>query len=146
MFPSYLKGPKNIITIGIIWIPIVFSVGSLFYSFTGASFRVTFWIVTPLLFFQLFFVLSTWYVCKSLPIDKKNLANIILRHFISAISMVSIWLLLSFGYVTILNYFYPDLLFSSYFKNSVYLFSGVGFFLYFLGVLFHYMVLIQVQA
>jgi len=146
MFPSYLKGPKNIITIGVIWTPIIFCVGSLFYSFTGASFQVTFWIVMPLMFFQLFFLLSTWYVCKSLPIDTKNLANIILRHLISAISMISIWLLVSYGYTTILNYFYPHLLFGLHFKNSIYLFSGVGSFSYFLGVLFHYMILIQEQA
>jgi sensor histidine kinase YesM len=146
MLPSYLKGPKTIIMIGVIWTPIVFCVGSLFYSFTGASFMVTFWIVAPLLFLQLFFVLSTWYVCKGLPIDPKNLANILLRHFISAISMVSIWLLISFGYTAIINYFYPDLFFSLYFKKSIYLFTGVGFFLYFLGALFHYMVLINEQA
>jgi sensor histidine kinase YesM len=146
MLPSYLKGPKTIFAIGVIWTPIVFCVGSLFYSFSGASFQVSFWIVTPLLYFQLFFVLSTWYVCKSLPVDTKNLANILLRHFISAISMVSIWLLVSYGYTAIINYFYPHLLFSSYFKNSIYLFSGVGFFLYFLGVLFHYTVLILEQA
>jgi sensor histidine kinase YesM len=146
MLPSYLKGPKTIIMIGVIWTPIVFCVGSLFYSFTGASFMVSFWIVTPLLYFQLFFVLSTWYICKGLPIDTKNLANILLRHFISAISMVSIWLLISYGYTAVLNYFYPYLLYSLYFKNSIYLFSGVGLFLYFLGVLFHYTVLIQEQA
>jgi sensor histidine kinase YesM len=132
--------------IGVIWTPIVFCVASLFYSFTGASFMVTFWMVIPLLSLQLFFVLSTWYVCKGLPVDPKNLANILLRHFISAISMVSIWLLISFGYAAIINYFYPDLFFSLYFKNSIYLFIGVGFFLYFLAVLFHYMVLINEQA
>lgn len=146
MLPSYLKGPISILAIGVIWIPIVFCVGSLFYSFSGASFMVTFWIVTPLLYFNLFFVLSSWYVCKSLPLDTKNLANILLRHFISAISMVSIWLLISYGYTAALNYFYPQLFFSSYFQNSIYLFSGVGFFLYFLGVLFHYTVLVQQQA
>ena len=146
MLPSYLKGPKTIVAIGVIWIPIVFCVGSLFYTFSGATFQVTFWIVVPMLYFQLFFALSTWYVCKSIPVDTKNLANILLRHFISAISMVSIWLLVSYGYTAIINYFYPHLLFSSYFKNSIYLFSGVGFFLYFLGVLFHYTVLILEQA
>jgi len=146
MLPSYVKGPITIIMIGVIWTPIVFCIGSLFYSFTGASFEVTFWIVTPILYLQLFFVLSTWYVCKSLPIDTKNLANILLRHLISAISMVSIWLLISYGYTAVLNYLYPELFFSSYFRNSIYLFSGAGFFLYFLGVLFHYTVLVQEQS
>ena len=146
MLPSYLKGPKDIITIGVIWIPIVFCVGSLFYSFTGASLMVTFWIVTPILYLNLFFILSTWYVCKSLPLDTKNLANILLRHLISAISMISIWMLISYTYTTLMNYFYPHLFFSLYFRNSIYLFSGIGFFLYFLGVLFHYMVLVQQQA
>lgn len=146
MLPSYLKGPKIIVTIGIMWIPIVFCVGSLFYSITDASFLITFWFVTPLLYLELFFVLSTWYVCKSLPLDTKNLANILLRHFISAISMVSIWLLISSGYTATINYFYPHLNFGAYFRNSIFLFTGTGFFLYFLGVLFHYTVLVQQQA
>jgi sensor histidine kinase YesM len=143
MLPTYLKGPKAIITIGVVWIPVAFCVGSLFYSFSAASFLVTFWLVVPLLYLQLFFVLSTWYVCKSLPLDPNNLANILLRHFIAAISMVSMWLLISYGYTLIINYFYPQLLFTSYFRKSIYLFTGVGFFLYFLGILFHYTVLIQ---
>lgn len=146
MLPSYLKGPVTLLVIGIIWIPIVFCVGSLFYSFTDASFLVTFWIVVPILYLKLFFVLSTWYVCRSLPVDPKNLANIILKHFISAISMVSIWLLLSYGYILILDYFYPQLGFNMYFLDSIYLFTGVGFFLYFLAILFHYTVLVQQQA
>lgn len=146
MIPSYIKGPTAIIEIGIVWIPIVFIVGSLFNSFTGASFWITFWITTPLLYILLLFVLSTWYICKSLPLDPKNLANILLRHFISAISMVSLWLLISYGYFLLLEYFYPELNYRTYFRDSIYLFSGVGFFLYFLGVLFHYTVLVQQQA
>jgi sensor histidine kinase YesM len=146
MLPLYLKGVKTLTLIGIIWIPIVFCVGALFYSFTGASIPVTCWIVIPILYFNLFFVLSTWFVCKSIPFDPKNLANFLLRHIMSAISMVSIWLLLSFGYIYILNYFFPEGLFRAYFFKSIYLFTGVGLFLYFLGVLFHYTVLVQQQA
>jgi sensor histidine kinase YesM len=146
MLPSYFKGAKSLILIGIIWIPIVFCVGSLFYSFSGAPILVTFWIVTPILYFNLFFVLSTWYICKNFPLDPKNLANFLIRHLISAISMVSIWLLLSYAYIYILDYFFPRALLSNYFLDSIYLFTGVGFFLYFLGVLFHYTVLVQQQA
>ena len=146
MLPSYLKGPLHILMIGVIWTPIVFCVGSLFYSFTDAPLTVTIWLIIPIIYLELFFVLSTWYVCKSIPLDPKNFANILLRHFISAISMVSLWLMISFGYAAAINYFYPELLFNTYFQDSIYLFTGAGFFLYFLGVLFHYTVLIQQEA
>ena len=146
MKPSYIKGPKTVIAIGIIWIPIVFFAASLFYSFTGASLLTTFWIVTPIMYSKLFFVLSTWYICKILPADPKNLANIILRHLVSSLSMIGIWLLISYGYTTVLDYFYPQFSFNSYFKNSVYLLSGTGFVLYFLGILFHYFVQTQEKA
>jgi len=146
MVPSYIKGPLSILLIGVLWTPIVFSVGSLFFSFTDASLAVTFWIVVPLLYLQLLFVLATWYVCKSIPLDPKNFANILLRHLISALSMVSLWLLISYGYTLLLNYINPDAGYSSYFLDSIYLFTGVGFFLYFIGILFHYTVLIQEQA
>ena len=42
MVPSYIKGPLSIIMIGVLWTPIVFSVGSLFYSFTDAPFAVAY--------------------------------------------------------------------------------------------------------
>jgi sensor histidine kinase YesM len=132
--------------IGVLWTPIVFSVGSLFISFTDASFSVTFWIIVPLLYLELFFVLATWYVCKSIHLDPKNFANILLRHLISALSMVSLWLLISYGYTLLINYINPDAGYSSYFLDSIYLLTGAGFFLYFIGILFHYTVLIQQQA
>jgi sensor histidine kinase YesM len=146
MQPSYLKGPKSVIMIGILWIPIIFCIGSLFYSFTKAPIQVTIWIIIPVLFLELFFVLSTWFVCRSLPLDTKNLANIILRHFITALSMVSIWLLISYGYVILLDYFYPQFQFSYYFLDGIYTLTGAGFFLYFIAVLFHYTVLVQQQS
>jgi LytS/YehU family sensor histidine kinase len=60
--------------------------------------------------------------------------------------MVSLWLLISYGYTLLINYINPDGGYSSYFLDSIYLLTGAGFFLYFIGILLHYTVLIQEHA
>jgi len=140
MFP-YLRSPKNYILITVIWSPVVICMTVLVSSLTGLSFSAAVILTVPPIMVELFFCFSSWYLCKTMLPERKNLVNIILRQGVAALTMTGIWLLLTMSYSEVLDFFLNTRIWRVRFDQVFLLFAVAGIFLYFLAALIHYLVL-----
>lgn len=136
-----LRSPKNFLVLGFVWSPIVLSVIVLESALTNMTFSVAAVLVGPPMIVELFACLSTWYICRSFFPDTRNFMNLIITHGIAATVITSVWLLLAFLYSRGLDYLKSSHTWSERFDKAFPLLLAVGFFLYFLACLFHYLIL-----
>jgi len=140
MFP-YLRSPKYFLLITVIWSPVVICMTILVSSLTGISFSAAVILTVPPVMVELFFCLSSWYLCKSMLPEQKNLVNIILKQSVAALTMTGIWLLLTMSYSEVLDFFLNTKIWRVRFDQVFFLFAAAGIFLYFLAALIHYLIL-----
>lgn len=140
MFP-YLRSPKNFLLITVIWSPVVICMTVLVSSLTGLSFSAAVILTVPPIMVELFFCLSSWYLCKTILPERKNLVSIILRQGVAALTMTGIWLLLTMSYSEVLDFFLNTRIWRVRFDQVFLLFAAAGIFLYFLAALIHYLIL-----
>ena len=140
MFP-YLRSPKNSLLITVIWSPVVICMTVLVSSLTGLSLSAAVILTVPPIMVELFFCLSSWYLCKTMLPEQKNLVNIILKQGVAALTMTGIWLLLTMSYSEILDFFLNTKIWRVRFDQVFLLFAAAGIFLYFLAALIHYLIL-----
>ncbi len=140
MFP-YLRSPKNFLLVTVIWSPVVVCMTVLVSSLTGLSFSAAALLAAPSMLVELFFCLSSWYLCKTMLPEQKNLVNIILRQSIAALTMTGVWLLLIMAYSEGLDFFLNTRVWRMRFDQVFLLFASAGIFLYFLAALIHYLIL-----
>ncbi len=139
MFP-YLRSPKNFLLITVIWSPVVICMTVLVSSLTGLSLSAAVILTVPPIMVELFFCLSSWYLCKTMLPEQKNLVNIILKQGVAALTMTGIWLLLTMSYSEVLNFFLNTKIWRVRFDQVFLLFAAAGIFLYFLAALLHYLI------
>ena len=101
----YLRSPKNILLITVIWSPVVICMTVLVSSLKGLSFSAAAILTAPPMLVELFFCLSSWYLCKTMLPEQKNLVNIILRQGVAALTVTGVWLLLTMSYSEALDFF-----------------------------------------
>lgn len=137
----FLKSPWYLLLLGLFWSPIMLCAVMLQSGLSGLSFLESFILVGPPMGVELFVVLSLWYPCKTITLEKYNMIWMIIRHGFSAALMISVWLMFSGLYCEALDYFTKDAIWRERFVESLPLLVGTGLFLYFLFCLFYYLML-----
>ncbi|MBN1271431.1 MAG: histidine kinase [Candidatus Aminicenantes bacterium] len=138
----FLRSLKNLVLMGLVWSPIAFSIVVLVSSLGGMSLSDSAVLTGPLMAVNLFFCLSTWYICRGALPDKKNLLSLILRHVLGAVLLNAIWLSLGFIYSRVLDSFAITPRWGERFDDLLPLLLAVGLFFYFISSLVHYLILV----
>jgi len=127
----FLKSPLYVLLMGLFWSPILLSSVMLESGLSGLPFLESLILVGPAMVIQLMVILSLWFPCKTITLDKYDPINFIVRHVISAAVLLSSWLLVSGLYTEILDTATKTEVWRSRFDEAFPLLVGIGVFLYF---------------
>jgi sensor histidine kinase YesM len=141
-----LKSFKHILLLIAAWIPVIIGVVYVHTLVSGASYQQAFILLAPILVIEVFIFLSIWFVCKSTPLDAKNISAFLLRHLITLIVMNTIWVHLAMMYSEFLNIAYKTNIWRVQFDTIMPVLMVVGVFIYFLAGLLSYLLLALEQG
>jgi len=137
----FLKSPLYVLLMGLLWSPIVLCAVLLEKGLSGLPFLESLILIGPAMVLQLLVILSLWFPCKAISLEKYNMVRFIIRHSFSASAMISVWLLLSGLYSEILDVLTKTGIWRVRFNEAFPLLLGIGLFLYFLFSLIYYLML-----
>lgn len=140
MYP-FLRGPKQLLIVGLLWSPLCFWLIFLLNSLTEVTlWEAAVWAVPPMVV-ELFICLSTWYLCRITTGSQWSLFKTVLLHISAAAVLVGLWLLLIDVYNSALKLFFKRTLWRDLYPEALPVFFAVGLSLYFIAILAHYLVL-----
>ena len=93
--------------------------------------------VLPLLILYSFLTLSSWYLCRTLPLARTSPIKLVVNHFASASAMGAFWVLLAIAWAWVLTRIFPGL--ETRVEPFYPLYYLAGVLLYLLGVALHYL-------
>jgi two-component system LytT family sensor kinase len=123
------------------WIPVCVLMVILIQEVAGIQRVESSLLTVPPLFLMFFLSLSTWYLCKVLPLSSKTLFRILLMHLVSALLMISFWIVVSRFYAKALDVIFKANSWDDNFSKVQILFIVAGVGIYFLASLFHYLLI-----
>lgn len=142
MYPL-IRSTRNLFIAAAAWTPIILSVVILHKFLTGSELLDSILFLFPVMVIEFFIVLSTWYICRSIDINITKIPYLIFKHLIAVILMVSFWVAIASGYYYLMDFLSEQKIWPESFNPAFPLLASIGFFLYFLGCLFHYLVFSQ---
>ncbi len=126
---------------GLLWSPIALWVVVLHRSMTRAGWGESAALVVPPMVVKLFICLSTWYICKTIRLERQNPLKTLISHLLAAAAVNTLWLLLILVYSRLLDSALASQNWTQLYRQSLPLFVGVGTSLYFISALVYYLVL-----
>jgi len=136
-----LRSPKTLLLVGLSWLPICIGVIALNSLITKQPLLESTMLLVPAMVVELLICMSTWYICRFISFGHAGVPMILLRHIVSMIVLVGMWLVLikiySVGLDQLLN---TDFWHTNFIKTLPIL-ATLGFFLYFLACLIFYLIL-----
>lgn len=90
---------------------------------------------------ELFICLSSWYLCRMTFISHWYLTRTIFTHLVATLLLNGIWLLIIYLYSEAMSWLQKDESWPNHFVQAIPVFIAVGFSLYFIAILSHYLVL-----
>jgi sensor histidine kinase YesM len=138
-----LKTAKQYLLMGLLWSPLCFWVMFLLVSLVEIQWWEAFWWVAPPMVVQLFFCLSSWYLCRMTVFSRWPLVRTAAVHIAAALLLTGLWLLLLLLYQELLVSVSESETWRLHFVAALPLFIAVGLSLYFIAILTHYLVLVQ---
>jgi two-component system LytT family sensor kinase len=136
-----LRSPHTLLLMGLVWLPICIGVVALNILITKQPLLESVMLLVPAMVIELFICISTWYICRSFSFGHVGVPMILLRHIVSMIVLVAMWLFLikiySIGLDQLLN---TDFWHTNFIKTLPIL-ATLGFFFYFLACLIYYLIL-----
>ena len=142
----FLRSPKNLLMVGLGWLPICAGVVGLNTLITKLPLLESSILFIPAMIVVLFICISTWYICREIPLDKHKIPLFILKHGASMIVMVSIWIISIKLYSIGLDQLLKSGAWHMHYKKALPILATLGFFLYSMACLIHYLVLITEKA
>lgn len=140
MYP-FLKGPKQLLIVGLLWSPLCFWLIFLLNSTIEVTlWEAAVWAVPPMIV-NLFICLSTWFLCRITTGRQWHLFKIVLLHSTAAAILVGLWLLLIAVYNLALKVILNRTLWRDLYPEALPVFLAVGLSLYFISILGHYLIL-----
>ncbi len=136
-----LNQPKKLLLVILVWLPIVISFISVESSISGTPWLHSALLFGPMLFLELFIVLSTWYVCRTIPLEDRKIFNFIFKHGGTTLVMIAIWLQITMMYSETLVLINVSEIWREYFNKAFPLLLSTGVLFYFLACLFHYLLI-----
>jgi len=137
----FLKSPLYVLLMGLLWSPIVLCAVILESGLSGLPFLESLILMGPAIALELFVVLSLWFPCKAITLEKYNMIRFIIRHAFSVVVMIAVWLMASGLYSELLDVLTKDGVWRERFNEAFPLLIGIGLFLYFLFSLIYYLML-----
>ncbi len=135
----FLNQPKKLLLVILVWLPIIVSFISVESSISGTPWLHSALLFGPMLFLELFILLSTWYVCRTIPLEARKIFNFIFKHGGTALVMNAIWLQITMMYSETLVLINVSEVWREYFNRAFPLLLATGVLFYFLACLFHYL-------
>ncbi|MBN2246409.1 MAG: histidine kinase, partial [Candidatus Aminicenantes bacterium] len=90
---------------------------------------------------ELFICISIWYICRSVSFGHAGVPMILLRHIVSMIVLVAVWLILVKIYSMGLDQLLHTDFWKMNYKKTLPILATLGFFFYFLACLIYYLIL-----
>lgn len=137
----FLNHPKKTLIVVLVWLPVVISFISVQSIISSTPWFHSALLFGPMLLIELFILLSTWYVCRTIPLDARKLINFILKHSGAALIMNAVWLQLIMMYSEALVLITSSDSWREYFNSAFPLLIATGILFYFLACLFHYLII-----
>lgn len=138
----FLRTPKQFLLTGLLWGPLCFWVIFLLKSLVDITWwDACAWAIPPMIV-EFFICLSTWYICRMTSLYRWRLVKRIWLHFISAVLLIGSWLFLIMLYSGALDLAFNTGTWRARYLEAIPVFFAVGFSLYFIAVLAHYLVLV----
>jgi len=141
-----LKSFKQILLLVAAWLPAILGVAYIHTLVVQASYKDAFILLTPVMVLEIFIFLSIWYVCKSTPLETRNIGYFLLRHLVTLIVMNTIWVHIAMIYSELLNVIYETTTWRTQFDSIMPVLMVIGVFVYFLSGLLSYLLLALEQA
>ena len=141
MAHPFLRSPKHLLIMGLLWSPLCLGVIVIHQNLTGTTWVKSTLLVTPPLLVNLFICLSLWHLCKTINPDRHNPFKPIAIHVIAMAIVTGAWLFLVLIYSNALDLVFNTDTWGTLFGESLHIFLGVGVSLYFISVLVYYLVL-----
>ena len=126
---------------GLLWSPIVIFSVMLESGLSGLPFLESLILIGPAVVLELFVVISLWFPCKTISLEKYNMLPFIVRHAFLAALMIVVWLMFSGLYSELLDALTKDGVWRERFNEAFPLLTGIGLFMYFLFCLIYYLIL-----
>lgn len=141
-----LKSAKQIVMLTVAWLPLIAGVSYVHTILASVKFTDALILLGPVLIIDLFIFLSVWYVCKSTPLETKNISSFFTRHLVTIIVMNAIWLHVAMLYSEFLNMVYKTDVWRAQFDLIFPVLMVIGFFIYFVSAMLSYLFLTIEQA
>jgi len=141
-----LKNSRVIIPFVLGWIPVTTALVYIQSVLGGYDLKDAAMLSGPPLFVLLFFLLSTWYICKGIPLDVKRIAPVVLKQIAAAVIFVAVWLQLAMMYSEVLVLIKQSELWRQRFAQAWPMLASSGFLFYFLSCLANYLLLSMEHA
>ena len=136
-----LRSPKLFAITLLFWLPVAGGIIALQKIISGSAWTPLVAIMAPPLFILLFILLSTWYLCKSIELNRSNFLYLIGQHLLAAISVIIIWLFIAMVYSEMLVIVSGVLEWRQIFNNALPLLSIISLLFYFISIFFNYLAL-----
>ena len=142
----FLRTPKNLLLLGLSWLPISIGVVALISLITKQPLSESSILLIPAMVLELFICMSTWHICRAISLGHSGIPMILLKHMFSMTIMVVLWLISIKIYSSGMDYLLStDTWYTNYHK-ALPILATFGFFFYFLSCLIHYLVLATEKA
>jgi len=138
MHPAFKSG-KDMIVAGLLWSPVAFWTVILHKTLNNSNFTDSVIIIIPPMILLFGICISIWYLSKGLPFNKGDILYFLVRHSLSMILILAIWIGISSGYAGLLNEYFPNEGWKTLFHSSVPILAGTGVFTYLLSLLIYYL-------
>ena len=136
-----MRSPKSLVLTLLFWLPLSGGIISLQNIISGGGWISTGILLAPPLLVLLFFLLSTWYLSKSIELEMQNYFILLSQHLLAAVAVILIWLFSAMLYSEILVIVTKSAAWRQMFNRALPLLSAVSTLFYFLSISFNYLVL-----
>jgi len=140
MHPLF-KNSKALILFILGWIPVTVALVYIQSVLGSYALRDAALLSGPPLFILVFFLLSTWYICKGIPLYVKKIVTVALKQAAAATVFVAVWLQLAMIYSEALTLIGQNEIWHERFTQAWPMLAASGFLFYFLACMANYLLL-----
>jgi two-component system sensor histidine kinase AlgZ len=135
-----LSDRKKFIIYLFVWSVVGILLGSGHSALTGIHYSFTIGLILPLMLVYAEINLSSWYLCKAFPIERNSIWKILLVTVVSVVLISSIWVMLAWGWMALLEQFLSISLSSLPLYQTLLVFFGIATPLFFLSLAISYLI------
>jgi sensor histidine kinase YesM len=136
-----LRSLKTLLLVGLSWLPICIGAVALNILITKQPLLESTILLVPAMVVELLICISTWYICRFISFGHAGVPMILLRHIVSMMVLVGVWLVLIKIYSVGLDQLLNTDFWHTNFNKTLPILATLGFFLYFLACLIFYLIL-----